>query len=552
MPNVEVDLGAGEGAQNRPGALSRVSPLLSPALVVLLAVFAIAPLTYPGSFQTQSGFNAAYNLMDLNARIGASFGWTPTFGLGYDPLRSDGPLPYFAAELLHLLGVSFDGSIKLIYALAFLVSGLGMFALARTALRHEGAGLLAAIVYIYFPYHIADVYVRGSFGESAEWALFPLGLLAVVNIASSRRNLPRNLLGLILSFALGVLTLPGLGLLFGVATVAVVQAVWRGQPRRQALATIGIGSGLILGGLLLLPGFLRNQSASGYYAFTAAFVYPFQFLTATWGTARPIGNYLDQFPFQLGIGAIGLTVLSVALLFRSGKEPSTDSTRPVLTAVIGAFAALLVMIPAAAPFWSISGATLLVEYPFQLLIFVGMALAISAGSIVIADTRLGQTPMLAALVVIPIIGVYSYLAPEFVDLVPTHPPLARFNQNEVALVDATITRPPGIFRHGATVDLNLEWQALRQVNHDYTVFVHVVDEAGQTWGGQDTKPQDGALPTTQWQVGRVISDTHTVQIDLAGPPQGYHLEVGLYAAVNGERPTTETGATEVRIDENRE
>jgi hypothetical protein len=98
----------------------------------------------------------------------------------------------------------------------------------------------------------------------------------------------------------------------------------------------------------------------------------------------------------------------------------------------------------------------------------------------------------------------------------------------------------------------LQWQALRQVNHDYTVFVHVVDNSGKSWGGEDTKPQNGGLPTLQWDVGRVISDTHTVQIDLAGPPEGYHLEVGLYTSTNGERTTTETGGTEIRIEENRE
>jgi hypothetical protein len=98
--------------------------------------------------------------------------------------------------------------------------------------------------------------------------------------------------------------------------------------------------------------------------------------------------------------------------------------------------------------------------------------------------------------------------------------------------------------------LDLQWQALRQVNHDYTVFVHVVDESGKTWGGQDSKPQQGKLPTTRWVPGRVISDTHTVQIDLAGPPEGYHLEVGLYAAATGERALTLSGIDGIRIEEN--
>lgn len=551
MPHVEVDLGAGNGAQSRPDALLRVSPPLYPALVILLSIFVVAPLTYPGSIQTQSGFEAAYNLMDLHANLGANLAWAPAFAHGYDLFRMDGPIPYFLAELFHLLGASFDVSIKLIYALGFVLSGLGMFFLGRTVFRSEGAGLLAGMVYVYFPYHVADVYVRGAFGEAAAWAVFPFSLLAVLNLAASPRRPRLWALALVCLIALGVLIMSGLGLLFGLGTAVASLVLLRRQPagRKSALAIVG---GVLLGFILLVPAYSRNQSTPGSFIFTPAFVYPFQFLTASWGTASPKGNYLDQFPYQLGFAAMGLTILAVALLFPRGAGADPWIRRIVLAALIAVAIALLLMTPIASPLWSISGATTLLANPFELLVFVGLALAISAGSVVTADTRFSATPMLAVLTLIPILGVYSYLAPEFVDVTPAHSPLARFNQDEIALVDSQIARPPGIFRHGATIELVLHWQALRNIDHDYTVFVHVVDENGQTWGSQDAKPQDGAMPTTQWQVGRVISDTHTVQIDLAGPPEGYHLEVGLYTAANGDRAPTETGATQVRIDENRE
>jgi hypothetical protein len=545
MPPVKVDLRAGD-------QMFRDASLLYPALAILLIVFAVAPLTYPASFQSHTGFNAVYNLMDLNAHLDAILGWAPTFGRGFDAMRMDGPLPFIAAESFYLLGFSSYDSIKLVYAFAFLLSGIGMFLLARRLFSSDAAGILAAIVYVYFPYHLADVYVRGALGEATEWAIFPFALFAGLHLGLFTAPARRNYVAAIVTFALAVLAQPGLGLLFGLGALAVFLMVRTRQPRAHPIGEWMIGVGLLLGGTLLLPSFLQNRAIGNSYSFTPAFVLPFQFLTASWGSDLPKGNYLEQFPFQLGIGALGLSILALALLLRRGADADSPNParRTILLAIIGGAVLLVLMTPPASRLWEITGATFLVEYPFQLLTFAGLALSITAGSIVVNDPRFSQTPMLAALTVIPILGVYAYLTPEYLDLYPARPPVAVFNQNEIALLDAKIVRPPGILRHGATVQVDLQWQALRQVNHDYTVFVHVVDDSGKEWGGEDSKPQNGAQPTLQWTVGRVISDTHAVQIDLAGPPEGYHLEIGLYQAANGGRAVTGTGATEIRIEEN--
>lgn len=547
------ELGAGSRAWLPPLDLPRGLGLLYPALALLLCIFAVAPLTYPGSYQTQSGFNAVYNLMDLATHLPSGLGWGPTFGRGYDLFRMDGPFPYYVGLDFYLLGFGFAGSIKLVYALAFLLSGLGMYALARSLLKDQGAGLLAAAVYVYFPYHLADIYVRGALGEAIEWALFPLTISALLRLRELSSPPGWLYLASILLFALAVLAQPGLGLVFAAGTVAVFSMLARGNLLQRLRRQWVIPVGVVVGVTLLVPAFVQDGGSGGSYSFIPAFVFPFQFLTASWGSNLPKGSFLDQFPYQLGIAAIGLNVLALAFSFRSEGSPFGRTIRRIILAAVGMCSvAILLMMPFAAPVWTAPGLASLFEYPFQLLPLVGLAISVAAGSVVVADDRFSQTPTLAALVIIPVLSVYGYLAPVFLDFVPAQPPVAVFNQNEIALVDAKIVRPPGILRHGATVELDLQWQALRQVNHDYTVFVHAVDENGKQWGGEDTKPQDGALPTTNWDIGRVISDTHTVQIDLAGPPVGYHLELGMYTAGNGERAVTDAGATEIRIEENQE
>jgi hypothetical protein len=196
----------------------------------------------------------------------------------------------------------------------------------------------------------------------------------------------------------------------------------------------------------------------------------------------------------------------------------------------------------AAPLWRVLG--VFVTYPWQLLAFVGVVLAITAGALIESDVCLARPTLLAFFVALPIVASYGYLAPRFIEANPTRPPIAVFGNNEIALLDYRIVGP---LRRGATVRLHLTWQALRQVNHDYTVFVHAVHENGNVYAQQDAKPQEGASPTIRWKAGQVIVDTHTIQIDVEGPREGYHIEFGLYVAATGRRAYTDAGVDFVRV-----
>lgn len=529
--------------------------LLYPALALLLTIFAIAPLAYPGFFQSYTGYSAVYNLIDLHGHLAGVFSWSPTWGRAYDFLRDDGPLGYWLAEILHLAGFSSLGAVKSIYALTFLVSALGMFKLARSLLRNDAAALLAAALYVYFPAHIAAVYIRGAFGEAVAWSLFPLALWCLLDLANKTLPARRDGFWCVLTYAALVLAQPGLAVLFGILSCVCLFTFLSpstGQSRVLTLTVwIALGLGFVLGIAPQLPALLLRSSLGASNGFVPAFVYPFQMLSASWGTDLPRGNFIENVPYQIGFAVLGLTILAVALQFRSARTIGENPLRRLTWIAIGTSLVLLVlMMPVAAPLWAL-GLNLFVQYPFQLLAFVGLLLPFAAASIVLADSRLQEIPLLAALVLVPLLAIYPYLTPSFTDFAPSKPALARFNNDELALLDAKIVRPPGTWRHGATVELDLTWQALKQPNRDYTVFLHILDEKGQQWGATDEKPQSGALSTLQWVPGRVISDTHSVQIDLNGPPEGYQMELGIYPGTTGERAVTESGATELRIEENK-
>jgi hypothetical protein len=92
-----------------------------------------------------------------------------------------------------------------------------------------------------------------------------------------------------------------------------------------------------------------------------------------------------------------------------------------------------------------------------------------------------------------------------------------------------------------TNTLSLVWQAVPAVGVDYTVFVHLVDTAGNRLAGIDGQPP---LPTSQWVRDEVVIDERAVPIPEDLPPGEYRLVVGLYRADTGERLRLldETGA----------
>jgi len=89
--------------------------------------------------------------------------------------------------------------------------------------------------------------------------------------------------------------------------------------------------------------------------------------------------------------------------------------------------------------------------------------------------------------------------------------------------------------------IDLYWRAGCKMDEDYTVFTHLLGQAynpetqGPVWAQHDSQPADGGYPTTQWLVGDLIVDRHTMIVDENAPPGLYRLEVGMYTPQNGRR-----------------
>ncbi len=90
--------------------------------------------------------------------------------------------------------------------------------------------------------------------------------------------------------------------------------------------------------------------------------------------------------------------------------------------------------------------------------------------------------------------------------------------------------------------LILTWQAMREMDENYTVFRHIVAPDGHLAGQKDGWPRDGDYPTSFWMGGEIVTDEVVIPFSTAAGPGAYRVEFGLYDAATGQRlPANRSG-----------
>jgi hypothetical protein len=509
-----------------------LGPVTAWALVLLLAVFAVAPLTYPGFFQAESGFLPAFRAAGL----------APAWFGPVDPVRGEGPFPYMLAQAFFWLSGSGVTAIKWGYGLSFLLGAWGIYAWLRRWLG-DGGAILAASVYTYLPWHLDTVYARGAYGEAWLWAAWPWLAWAVDRLGEGRRA------GILAAAAVG---LPALSVALasqpGLAALSLLLVAAYGVTRisNRRRRTMGLVLGLA-GGLAILSLIARGSPAPRA-DFQAGFLAPFQLLAARPqpgenGTTAGAGAVLPG----MGLAAAGLSLVAAGLWLgrapREGRNGSdTSPAAGALSPWLGFWAAVLILLlllslPLAAPLWRVTGLQGLLTYPWQVLSLAGLPLAFLASSVVCLDERLAGLPSWAGLLALVVLASYGHLDLQFTSVDPGNEPVAAFRAAEspstqILLLDAQIAPPQEIT---PTLVLTLTWQAVEPVAADYTTFIHILDGKGEKVAQRDSRPCDGECPTSTWRPGVIVADRYELDVPPGSGPRPYSLALGLYLLEGGQR-----------------
>src|SRR3989344_8893398 len=146
---------------------------------VCISIPVVLPFFHKGYFPTHDGEWAVIRLADMfrtlrDFQIPARYSEALNFGYGYPLFNFTYPFPYYLGVVIHFLGFGFVNTIKVLFAGSVIFSAFFMFLASKSLLKNNWAGIASSILYIYFPYRMVDLYVRGSIGESLSFVLFPL------------------------------------------------------------------------------------------------------------------------------------------------------------------------------------------------------------------------------------------------------------------------------------------------------------------------------------------------------------------------------------------
>ena len=98
----------------------------------------------------------------------------------------------------------------------------------------------------------------------------------------------------------------------------------------------------------------------------------------------------------------------------------------------------------------------------------------------------------------------------------------------------------GDLHQGQSLTVTLYWQLLKDVEQDYVVFVHLLDQVNEQIITQiDEGPQNNSYPTSLWVQGEIVIDTHRLSLPDALPGETFILRVGFYRQETGDYLTVD-------------
>lgn len=453
-------------------------------LTLLLSLPSLAPLLQPGYFWgAHDARHSVYFLQQFNIAIqdGVWYPrWAPdfAFGYGYPFFNIYGPLSSYVGQILLWAGLDIVTAVKTVFGLSAVLSGLTMYLFVRRLLGPPSA-LIAALTYVYIPYHLFDLYVRAALAESVGFVFVPLTLWGFYEVAT-RPRLPAilwggvayaglmftsNLLALIFTPILGLYVAYMIGWqLFGTrqqlkggdkspSFLAYAQNIFliRQLLNTGLSATLTLAFGLGLSAIFWLPAFLEyrfvrvDQWIGGRFAFGDDFVEVFQLFSPHWGFGASIPGPADEAGFQVGLAATILFILSFLVV----PKISNIVARRTLYFFQGiTLITLFLTVPMSNFVWTSLPLSSFAQFPWRLLVVVAPLISIVAGTVCTTrdtnSTAPTAYPSMAVIILTSLIllSSYPYLQAEIRDPKPTEGPVSqaalfRFQQSADELTGQT-------------------------------------------------------------------------------------------------------------------
>ncbi len=356
-------------------------------LFVLLSIPLILPYLHSGYFPTHDGEWAVVRLTDMyrelkDLQFPARYSANLNFGYGYPLFEFAYPLPYYIGFVLHLFRINFVDSIKLLFAITVPLSLWGMYLLVREMWKNTSAGIISAVIYVFYPYRLVDLFVRGSIGESISFAIFPFIIYFLLKIHKSKNFIYVSFASIFIASLvmshniMAVEFLPVILLFIGCS-------IWVSGKNKlklslQYIITLILGFGL--SAFFWIPA-LSEKNLIALAVTPIAdrainYVHWWQLFIPSWGYGIPPNT--DQFTFQLGLPQVIIIMLLIGAMFFFRKHIAKDALidKSLIAFTILLLLYILLLFPFTNIVWIHTPLFKEINYPWTLLGVIGFLLAI--------------------------------------------------------------------------------------------------------------------------------------------------------------------------------
>lgn len=283
-------------------------------VILLLSIPAIWALFVHGYFGASDDLHIGW-LYEMDRSI--SLGQFPprfvpdlSFGFGYPLFNFVFPLPFYIAEMMHILGLSFVDSVKTVFLLSVPLSMYFMYKFLKEH-TNDILALAGGVLYVYTPYRATDIYVRGAIGEILAFVFPPLAGYAISKINKTNKKRYIGLLGI--SIAGLILSHNIMAYMF--APFLILLVVFE---RKNILKSIyGFILGLLISLYFWLPALVESKLmkyGTGNFNFIDHFPTLKQLVTPYFGYGASVPGPYDGMSFFLGIINILLIIAAIFLV----------------------------------------------------------------------------------------------------------------------------------------------------------------------------------------------------------------------------------------------
>lgn len=356
-------------------------------LLVLISVLPLVSIFRLGTYESgdlslhTTRLMSFYNLL-INYHLIPR--WTPEFNVGYgDPhFLFAYFLPYLIGSIFHLIGFSFLISIKLLLAFSFVFSGVTMYFWVKEELGKK-AGFVAAIFYLFTPYHLVDMHFRVTIAENLSFVFLPLILLGIKKVIEE--NSKKWFVVLCASLALLILSHQAISIMF--LPLMLSYALFICFRKRNKMfknlicCFISIIFGFLISSFYWLPIiFLAKFTQQGLHPTPISFPSISELLYSPWRYGFLFQGHRGELSYLIGYTQLLIVCWSIYLLL---KNTLKNKLKNLLIFFLIIFAIIFfMMFSIIKPVWETTPLLKYSQYSTRLLVPLTLCISIIAGIVV--------------------------------------------------------------------------------------------------------------------------------------------------------------------------